>query len=175
MDPELNFLAVARIVRARGNRGEVLADLYTDYPDRFDLLREVWLEFADRRRGRAVIEHSWFHGGRLVLKFTGVDSIAEAERLSGAWVLIERAQAVPLPEGSFFDHELVGCRVLEVSGEELGKVSGVRRFPGNDLIAVEGSRGEILIPAVSAFIRRISISERTILVDLPEGLVDLNK
>jgi 16S rRNA processing protein RimM len=177
VDPnnDIRFLAVARIARARGNRGEVLADLYTDYPDRFASLREVWLEFAEQRRERVVLEGFWFHSGRLVLKIEGVESISAAERLSGAWVLIEPEQAVPLPEGCYFDHELAGCRVLDLAGAEIGRVSGIRKFSGNNLIAVEGGRGEILIPAVASFIKRVSIDERTILVDLPEGLIDLNE
>jgi 16S rRNA processing protein RimM len=171
---EKNFPKIVPIP-GKGNRGEVLADLYTDYPERFASLRDVWLEFADGRRERAVLEGHWFHGGRPVLKFAGVDSIPAAERLAGAWVLIERGQAVPLPEGCFFDHELVGCRVLDASGAELGRVSGIRKYSGNDLIAVEGGRGEILIPAVASFVKQVSIEERTILVDLPEGLIDLNE
>ncbi len=177
MDPDtdVRYLAIARIARTRGNRGEVLADLWTDRTDRFTSLKDVWLELPARERERAVVESSWMHRGRVVLKFRGIDSISEAERLAGAWVLVEREQAVPLPEGSFFDHELLGCRVLDLSGRELGRVTGVQKCPGNDLIVVRGERGEILIPAVSAMIRQVAIAERRILVDLPEGLVDLNE
>lgn len=168
-------LAVARIVRTQGNRGEVLSDVLTDFPERFQRLKAVWLEFPDQHREKAVLERAWPHKGRQVLKFEGIDSISDAERLKGAWVLVERQDAVPLQEGTYFDHDLVGCRVVDVAGEELGAVSGILKTAGNAVLTVDGPKGEVLIPAVADFCRRVSIEERLIVVDLPEGLLDLNR
>ncbi len=98
-DTDSPALAIARIVRTRGNRGEVLADILTDFPERFQRLKAVWLEFPDRHRETAVVEATWPHKGRQVLKFAGIESISEAERLRSAWVLIDRKDAVPLEEG----------------------------------------------------------------------------
>ncbi len=170
-----DFPAVARIIGTRGNRGEVLAESYSDFPERFRKLRNVWLEFVDQHRERALVEAAWEHKGRQVLKFSGVDSISEAERLIGAWVLVEPAEAVPPPAGAFFDHDLVGCRVFDSGGIELGVVSGIHKFQGNALLVVEGSQGEILIPFVSAICREVSVDLKAIIVELPEGLMDLNK
>jgi 16S rRNA processing protein RimM len=170
-----SYIAIAHIVRTRGNRGEVLADLYTDFPARFDTLREVWLEFADGSRGLRVIEEAWGHKGRQVLKFAGTDSISAAERLVGAWVQVESRRAMSLPEGTYYDHQLVGCGVRTVSGEDLGEVMEILHIAGNTQIIVRGRHGEIMIPAAGGNCREVSIEGKRIVVDLPEGLVDLNK
>jgi len=170
-----SYIAIARIVRPRGNRGEVLADLYTDNPARVDHLEEVWLELSEGVRERFVLENAWLHNGRQVLKFAGIDSISEAEKLVGAWVEVERDRAVKLPEGSYFDHDLVGCLVSDPGGAILGKVIDVLHVPGHDQWVVESERGEFFIPAVEEFCREVNIAEKKIVVDVPEGLIDLNK
>jgi 16S rRNA processing protein RimM len=174
-DAKPSFIAIARIVRTRGNRGEVLVDLYTDYPDRFDALGEAWLEFDDGRRQRMTLEASWEHKGRRVLKFAGIDTISSAENLVGGWVEIPADQAVHLPKGTYFDHDLVGCSVFDMRGNRLGTVDDILRIAGNSQLVVKGSGREYLIPAVEDICIRISIEEKQILVDPPEGLMDLNK
>jgi 16S rRNA processing protein RimM len=174
-DIQPSFIAIARIARTRGNRGEVLADLYTDFPDRFDALEEVWLESGDGQRRRMALEESWEHKGRIVLKFAGVDSISSAEAYAGNWVVIPSDQAVPLPEGTYFDHDLVGCTVQDIHANRLGVVQEVLHIAGNSLLAVNNAGKEYLIPAVESFCKQISVKEKQILVDLPEGLMDLGK
>jgi 16S rRNA processing protein RimM len=170
-----SFIAIARIVRPRGNRGEVLADLYTDFPARFDSLKEVWLQSTDGTRRLHVIEEAWIHGNRQVLKFTGTDSIAAAEQLVGAWVEVESSQALPPPEGSYFDHQLIGCRVWSVDGEDLGQVTEILRIEGNPQIVVAGKGREFMVPAAGGFCTEVSVEAKRIVVDLPHGLVDLNE
>jgi len=175
-DVRPSFIAIARIARTRGNRGEVLADLYTDFPDRFNELREVWLvsgEGTDRRR--VALEKSWEYKGRIVLKFEGVNSISDAEPFAGYWVEIPAGQAMPLPEGSYFDHDLVGCAVQDLDGNPIGRVSEVLHFAGSSQLVVYSMGREILIPAVGSICVRISIGEKRITIDPPEGLLDLDK
>jgi 16S rRNA processing protein RimM len=169
------FIAIARIARTRGNRGEVLADLYTDFPSRFALLSEVWLELSTGQRELLKLENAWEHKGRPVLKFAGVDTISAAEELVGAWVEIESDQAVPLSEGTYYDHELIGCRVQDLDGRDLGTVSEILHIAGNSQLVVNGFCGEFLVPANEHICREISIDEKLIVLDLPEGLIDLNK
>jgi 16S rRNA processing protein RimM len=170
-----SYIAIARIARTRGNRGEVLADLFTDFPARFETLREVWLELEDGRRRLYVLEECWSHKGRQVLKFAGIDSISAAQELAGAWVKIAPEDAVPLPEGTYFDHDLIGCSVREAGGKSLGEVTDVLRIDGNNQLVVNGPQGEFMIPAVGAICKSVSIAEKVIIVDLPEGLIDLNR
>jgi 16S rRNA processing protein RimM len=167
---------IARIARPRGNRGEVLVELYTDFPARFSLLERVWLEFPDGRRESLAVEDRWEHQGRQVLKFESINSISEAKALSGAWVEIESGQAMPLPEGTYWDHDLVGCSLRNRNGGMLGVVTDVLRIAGNDQLVVRGEKGsEYMVPVVASICKEISIARKEILVDLPEGLMDLNE
>ncbi len=176
MDPaaRLSYLAIAKILRPRGNRGEVLAELHTDFPARFGVLNRVWVEYPGGRRECLEIEHCWAHQGRQVLKFRSIDSISDAERLAGAWIEIEAEQAVSLPAGAYWDHDLTGCRVLNRNGEYLGAVAQVLRIAGNDQLMVQNGDVEYMVPLVAAICREISIERKEILVELPEGLIDLN-
>jgi 16S rRNA processing protein RimM len=174
-DAQPSFIAIARIARPRGNRGEVLADLYTDFPDRFQALEEVWLEFPDGSRRTMVLENTWGHKGKEVLKFAGIDTISSAEALIGCWVEVPAEDAVPLPAGTYFDHDLVGCSVQDTSGNEFGIVEEVLHFAGNNLLAVRRSGRESLVPVAESICTRISIKEKLIIVNPPEGLMDLGK
>ena len=175
-DVQPSFIAIARIARTRGNRGEVLADLYTDFPDRFSQLREVWLVSGEgTQRQRMALEETWAHKGRIVLKFAGVDSISSAEQFAGFWVEIPAGQAMPLPEGSYYDHDLVGCTVQDLSGDRVGIVSEVLHFAGNSQLVVKNLSREFLIPAVGNICVKISIRDKQIVIDPPKGLLDLDK
>jgi 16S rRNA processing protein RimM len=174
-DAQPTLIAIARIARTRGIRGEVLADLYTDFPDRFHLLREVWLESDDGHRQLMALEDSWEYKGRIVVKFAGIDDIGLAEAFVGFWIKIPADQAMPLPEGTYYDHDLVGCFVQDTRGNRIGIVSEVLHLGGNSCLVVKNPGQEILIPAVESICVRISTREKQILVDPPEGLMDLGK
>ena len=174
-DAQPSFIAIARIARTRGNRGEVLADLYTDFPDRFNRLHEVWLVPDGGCRQLLVLEDSWEHKGRKVLKFAGVDSISSAEAYVGCWVEVPLDQAMPLPEGTYYDHDLIGCSVQDIRGNLIGDVIEVLHIAGNSQLVVRHLDQELLIPAVESICVRISTKEKQILVDPPEGLMDLAK
>ena len=173
---DTSFIAIARIARTRGNRGEVLADLYTDNPERFDDLDEVWLEYDDgrrRTRTRKKLEDVWEHKGRKVLKFEGVDTINDAGVWAGCWVMIPADQAVELPEGTYFNHDLIGCAVHGLDGTLIGTVSGVLDIADNRQLVVRGGGREHLIPAVKSICVNVSIADKRITIDPPEGLMDL--
>jgi 16S rRNA processing protein RimM len=122
-----------------------------------------------------ILESCREHKGRQVLKFEAIDSIAGAEALIGAWVEIEADQTVPLPEGTYWDYDLVGCSLRDARGTFLGVVRDVVHIAGNSQLVVQGESGEYLVPAVATICREISLERREIVVELPEGLMDLNK
>lgn len=174
------FLTVARIVRTQGRRGEVAAEILTDFPERFEKLRRVYLENTGSPPEPAELENAWPHKGRMILKFSGVDTISSAERLRGRHVLIPREERIPLPGRHHYVWELVGCRVVRESGgvtKEVGTVTEVERTGGVDLLRVaraEGRPGELLIPLAEAICPRIDTASKTIWIDPPEDLLDLN-
>ena len=140
----------------------------------FEAGRQVLLARAGARHA-AEIEFVREQHGRTIMKLRGVDSIEQAQSLVGT-VLEVPAAELPDPEsGSFYTFDLRGCRVTAVDGEELGRVTDVMDWSGTILLKVEGERGEILIPFAKVYLEKVDLSARHIVVDLPEGLRDLNK
>jgi 16S rRNA processing protein RimM len=168
------LLAVARAVRTRGLRGELVADLLTDFPDRFEGLEELVAICADGSIKRLALEEHWFQGRRIVLKFSGYDSVEEATALVGCELAVPEAERVELPEDEYYEWELAGCRVETVEGERLGRVREVMRTGGVELLVVESETGarEHLIPLAEAICVHIDVEHKLIRVDAPEGLLE---
>ena len=170
--PEGGWITVALLGKPRGNRGEVTALTFSSKPERFESLREVYLE-GGSANGPRVVESTWFHGGTLVFKFQGIDSISDAERLAGSEVRIPASQRALLEPGEFFQSDLVGCQVVDRrSGEPLGRVLGWDDSGGAGLLVVEG---DLLIPFARSICVEIDLQARRIAVELPEGLKELNR
>jgi 16S rRNA processing protein RimM len=169
------WLTVARIAKTRGRRGEVAAEILTDFPERLLQRRQVWL-WDGRREPRPIsVEKTWPHKNYLVFHFSGTDSLSQAEELVGLEIQISRAEATR-PAGTFLLDELVGCRVFDqASGVELGRVRELVPTGGTEVLAVETAGGrELLIPFAAEYCRRIAPEEERIEVVLPEDLENLN-
>jgi len=192
-------LTLARLLRPHGIRGEIAAEILTDFPERLTKLREVWLwnGAADapaqihasgepgKAPHKAIVERCWLsvaRGGQAVFKFSGVDRIEDVEPLRGLQVQVPISQRMELPGGSYYISELEGCEVWEIFAEgggealktKLGTVSGVSAA-GTPVLEVETPEGEVLIPLATEICRRIDVSARRIDVVMPEGLRDLNR
>lgn len=190
---------MARILRARGNKGEVAAEILTDFPERLAKLQEVFLGAPQGNaepRGVA-LKSCWLsqnHRGQIVFHFEGVNSISEAERLRASEVLLPLEQRVVLPTAQYFVSDLIGCSVFETPANLpgvasspcslaeapalLGTVRDVQfpgeEMPGTPLLEVDTSQGELLIPLAQDICTKIDPPARRIDVVLPEGLRDLN-
>lgn len=167
-----DLVAIANIVRTRGLKGEVVADILTDFPERFDGLEMVTAVMADASRRELTIEKHWFQSGRIVLKFAGFDSIEQGETLRGAEICIDEADAVELEESEYFDWQLTGCSVETIEGTPLGKVSEVMRTGGTELLVVKAETKEYLIPFAETICVEVDIENKRIKVDPPEGLLE---
>ncbi len=168
----MDLVAIARIVRTRGIRGETVAELLTDFPERFDGLRDISAKFPDGRVEELSLERHWFQNGRIVLKFAGIDTVEDAEKLRGAEICIDEADAVELDEGEFFDWQLEGCAAVTIDGTELGKVKELLRTGGTELLVIEGDGREYLIPFAESICTEVDIDGKKITVDPPEGLLE---
>lgn len=187
------WVALARILRARGNKGEVAVELLTDFPQRLKELKEVYLGdgASDGERGgaprRIGVKEFWVdrnHPGQAVYWFEGFTSITDAEKLRGIDVLIPFEQRVVLPAGQYFVEDLVGCSVFEAAEESspalIGRVTyvqatGEAQQAGTPILVVDVRGGELLIPLAEDICKRIDVVGRRIEVVLPEGLRDLNR
>ncbi len=171
------FLAIARIVKPQGRRGEVAAKVLTDFPARFGKLRRAFLERPGYPPGLVVVEKVWPHKGGVILKFSGVESIEGASRLRGLHVLVPREERTPLPAHYYYVWELIGCRVVSQSrgmASEVGTVTDIEGTGGVDLLHVATPRGEVLIPLAQAICTRIDTRARMIVIDPPADLLELN-
>jgi 16S rRNA processing protein RimM len=173
------WLAIARVQRARGRKGEVAAEVLTDFPERLERLRRVYLETPGGSPETAEIAKSWWHRGTLILHFTGIDSINAAQRLRGRLLLIPRDERKRLGRHQYYLWELVGCAVVRGSGEPVGAVVGIEPTGGVDLLRVrpEGvtEREDLLIPLAEEICTVIDVGARRIVIEPPEGLLDLNQ
>jgi 16S rRNA processing protein RimM len=194
------WVLVARILRARGNKGEVAAELLTDFSERLTRLKEVFVgeSSGSAEPRRVALQACWLsqnHRGQAVFHFEGVNSISEAEKFRGLYVLLPIDQRVNLPAGQYFVSDLIGCNVFETPAARpvlasspcslaeapalLGTVRDVQfpgeDFPGTPLLEVDTAQGEILIPLAVDICSKLDTAARRIDVELPEGLRELNE
>jgi 16S rRNA processing protein RimM len=179
VSPE-TWVLLARIVRPQGRHGEVLADIFTDFPEHFAQRKRLFLRpsakgQADAMREVKVVSH-WLHKGRVVLKFAQVDSMTEAENLRGFDVVIPREERMPLAGDAVYVSDLLGARVIDVSRggfTDAGEITDVEpEGPGPAMLIVRSQAGdEILIPFVRAYLRKMDIEGKRLEMDLPEGLL----
>ncbi|MCH8319499.1 MAG: 16S rRNA processing protein RimM [Acidobacteria bacterium] len=165
------FASIARIVKKRGVRGEVAAELLTDFPERFSSLDEVRI-FNGETEYWEEIEKHWFHKNRVILKFRGRDRPEEVEELIGGDVQVSEDQRVSLPQDSYYHSDLIGCKVLE-NEEVLGGVTGILETgaAGCNLVVTRADGGEFMVPLVRKFVLKVDVGKKVIQVNLPSGLV----
>lgn len=201
--PSQQWIILARILRPQGRRGEVLAELLTDFPNRFAERPDVWLAPPGYTEGPgpassgapisapqpAFILSHWLpvgrNSGRVVLHFRGVDSITAAEAMAGQEVVVPLAERLPLEGDAAYISDLIGCSVYD-RGSLLGTIDavqipttadGIRRLEdAAPLLSIATpDEEEILVPFAKAYLQRIDVVARTVHMALPEGLTDLNR
>ena len=181
-EPAAQWVWLARIRRPQGRKGEVFADILTDFPEKFAERRRLWLlpEGASAAAPREVelLAH-WLHKGGVVLHFAGIDSISAAETLAGLTVAIPLADRAPLAEDEVYIADLIGCTLYDVAKTDhpvrVGEIEEVDRTAGPvALLVVQGAGGEILIPFAKSYLRTLDLAAKRVEMALPAGLTDLN-
>ncbi|GAC1621914.1 MAG: ribosome maturation factor RimM [Candidatus Acidiferrum sp.] len=196
--PSPQWITLARLLRPRGNKGELAALILTDFPERLTRLSEVHLSDGKGQPRPAVVKRCWLsqnHKGQAVFHFAGCDSINDAEKFRGLDVQIPFEQRVKLPENVYFIADLKGCSVFEISANAsalaspassalvvpalLGVIRDVETpgegVSGTPMLVVETASGELLIPLAVDICTRIDTTARRVEVTLPEGLRELNR
>lgn len=172
--PEPRYLAVGLIVGAHGLRGELKVELLTDDPHRFGQLERVYLGLEGTEPTPWALAGYRLHKGRALLQLERCNGRAEAQALRGLLVQIPIDEAIPLEEGQYFEHQIMGLEVWTVSGESLGTVDEIIHTGANEVYVVHGTgpaRNEILIPAIADVVVEIDLVAGRLTVQLPEGLV----
>lgn len=175
-----DFILLARLVRTQGRLGEMIADILTDFPERFSERVHVWLVSPDPKTParEANVERHWLHKGRIVLKFAGIDSISDASALRGWHVAIPRDARAPLSDDAVYVADIIGCHVIDeaAGSSDLGPVLDVERGERDaaDLLVLKGNNEELLIPFAKAYLIAIDLDARVLRMRLPPGLTQLN-
>ena len=174
---DADWVILARLVRPQGRQGEIVADLLTDFPERFAERRRLFLVVSETTSTPAcevTLEHHWLHKGRIVLKFSRVDSINDAEPFRGLLVAIPASERAQLTDGSIYISDLIGCEVVDVvASTSVGKVTDVDRESG--LLIIQPPLGDqILIPFAKAYLVEIDLAGKRIEMRLPSGLLEIN-
>ena len=172
--PEPRYLAVGRVSRPHGVRGELRVKVLTDYPGRLGQHAYFYLASPDSPEivRRYPVEKLRRHKEVLLLKLGGCDDRNGAEELRGQLVQIPTEEAVPLEEGEYYDFQLIGVKVEAESGESLGQVVEVLKTGANDVYIVRGPWGEVLLPAVKDVVLKLDMEARQMVVNLLPGLLE---
>lgn len=169
-----DMVLVGRIARAHGNRGQVIVDPATDFPDdRFKAGSVLHIRRGDATES-VTVENVRFHRGRPIIGLAGIDTMDAAEALAGTELRVSVDALQPLPAGSYYHHDLVGCSVETTHGEAIGCVRGVEGDAAGSRLIVEGTNGDVLIPIVEGICVEMDVAGRKIVVAPPEGLLDVN-
>ncbi|MGQ9502433.1 MAG: ribosome maturation factor RimM [Anaerolineae bacterium] len=169
---EPRFIAIGRILRPHGVHGEVLVEVLTDFSERFDELEVAYLGHDNWHATPYRVRTRRWHRAGALLSFEGCPNRTSVEALRDMLVQIPIEEAKPLPEGSYYAHELIGLDVVTTEGEELGRISDVLFTAANDVYVVQSARGEILLPAISQVIQEMDLAAGRIIVTLLPGLLE---
>ncbi|MBL7064303.1 MAG: 16S rRNA processing protein RimM [Anaerolineae bacterium] len=175
--PEPRYLAVGRILRPHGIRGELRVEILTDYPERLGQCAYFYLAYPDSPESvrRYPVEKLRRHKKVLLLKLGGCDDRNGADELRGMLVQIPLKEAAPLEEGEYYHFQLIGVRVETEHGEWLGQVVEVLETGANDVYVVRGPWGEVLLPAVNDVILELDLELRRMVVHLLPGMLAEDK
>ena len=167
------YIVVGRFGRPRGVAGEIYINPLTDNPERFRNNEPLWIETAEGWKELAVSSVTDI-SGRLVAKLNGINSPEEARLLTNEYLYVRSEALDKLPEGHYYHFDLIGCRVVDMAGVELGRVTDIEELPGHDLLAIQSAEGKrYSLPLVKRFLKVIDIEKKLIVVDPPEGIFDL--
>jgi 16S rRNA processing protein RimM len=168
------MVLVGFVARTHGTRGEVILKSETDFPeDRFRVGATLYARVGDGPIDRLQVTAVRFQQGRPILGIAGFSSIDEAESLTGAVLKVPESEQRPLPEGSYYHHQLIGCEVVTAAGDAVGTVSKIDGNGEATRLVVRGRRAEVLIPLVDD-ICRVDVGAKRIMVTPPEGLLEVN-
>lgn len=175
-DPAGDRLLVGRVARTHGNRGQVIVNPETDFPE--ERFRAGATLLVGPEQGPLVareIRSVRFHQGRPILGLAGIETMNDAEALAGMDLWVPDDAGAALPPGTFYRHDLRGCEVVTAHGAVVGRVADVDGTLERSWLVVNGRRGEVLVPLVEDICLEVDVAGRRIVIAPPEGLLELNE
>ena len=167
-----DWIRVGRIVRTRGRVGEFLCEIDSSHPGRAELLKHIRLHKPPRELLADVAE-LWYHSGRPIFRFAGIDSISAAEPWEGAEIQVPAGERIEPEPDEYFHADLINCAVVQ-DGRDIGVITAIHETAGPTLLELRTPEGrELLIPFAKAFLKQLDLPNKRILVELPPGLTEL--
>lgn len=158
-----DFFLIAKIISVYGKDGFVRITSYSDFPDRFYRLDKVYIDFFNDKK-EFIVEKILVQKNNIVLKFKNFDNDKDVQILIGKDVFVDEKKVIKLPEGSYFVHDLLGCKVYR-NNKEYGILKDVLNFPANDVYLIEDLLGEeILIPAIKDYIESFDRDKKILII-----------
>ena len=169
------WLVVGKLLKARGLKGEIGVQAYSDDPSRFFRIKTCRVENEDGSIVRPIsVTKAKIAGNKIFLQFEGVTSREAAEVLTGSYLSVPRAEAVPLEKDSWFNTDLQGCEVFDTKRGSLGTVSQVLNYEANDVLEISKVGEKALyLPLLKSLLLEVKVQEKKIFVDLPPGLYEI--
>lgn len=165
------YIRIGKILNTQGNRGALRVLPLTDYPERFQKMTRVRVAISGLLRDLNV-EDTYFHKKYVIMKFKEIQDMNAAGELKGGFLVLSRAELMPLPENSFYIFELIGLEVFDPLGVRLGLLTDIIQTGSNDVYVVETGRKPLLVPALKQVVLEVDLSEGRMVVKLPDGLLD---
>ena len=170
-----SLVSVAKAVRTRGLKGEIVAELLTDFPERFEGLTSLIALAPGGDRQAVELEDFWLQNDRIIFKLAGVDTIEAAEAFREYEFCVSDEERVALEPDEYYDFELIGCEVWLINGSRIGKVQSVLKTGGTEILLIDADDGgEVMVPLAKSIVVEIDVTDKKILIDPPEGLLELS-
>ncbi|CUU06587.1 16S rRNA processing protein RimM [Candidatus Kryptobacter tengchongensis] len=163
---------IGKILRPYGLKGQVCVKPITDFIERFKKLKRVYIGDNPIEVDEYYIVSSFLRNEDVILKFKNVNDRTTAESFCGKFVYIPEEELIPLPEDSYYVHDLIGLKVFDTNGNKIGVITDVWLLPANDVYVVESKGKEILIPAISDVVKKVDLEKKMVIIELMEGLIE---
>jgi len=168
------LITVGKITKNQGNKGELRVSPFTDDLRRFKFLDQVILVSPDKvEQIKKDVEDIWLHKKFVILKLEGIDDIGEALKYRNYIVKIQQEELLPLTEDEFYVDELIDLTVILPNEKELGQVINIVDTGGTDILIIEGSNKEYMIPMSKQYIKKIDLENDVIYIEPVQGILDL--
>jgi 16S rRNA processing protein RimM len=166
------LITIGKVLKPWGVTGEMKIEPMTDFPERFQGLRRVYLVSPTGKEIACEVKAVRYAGGAPFLLFVGYDSPEKAKTLNGWLIKVPEEETVPLPEGTYYWFELIGMEVVSESGEKLGKIVDIFETGSNDVYVMKHGRKEIYIPATAEVVKQVDRKEKRMVIRLLDGLME---
>jgi len=169
---EKGFVTVGKITRPYGTKGALRIKPLTDFPQRFQGLREIWVQPPKGERVKVEIVRVEQRRGWLILNLSGVSTRSQAQEMTNSYIEVAVEQSFPLEEGNYYIHDLLGLPIYTEGGRLVGHLEDVWKLPANDVWVLKTGCGQKLVPATKEIIKDVDLQRGKIVIHLIDGLLD---